>query len=92
LAHGKLAGPTAEDVIGILAQSIQIKDTAILKQATPNWVDPNVRLNVASMQHDLEFYRSQGLIQSAVTAQGCIDSSIAEEAVQQLGPYKPVRK
>lgn len=89
LAHGKLAGPNASDVISILTQNTNIKDPAVFRAITPNGVNPDGRLNVASMQRDLNFYKSQGLIAGQVTAAGTVDPSWAAEAVRELGPYRP---
>lgn len=90
LANGKLAGPNAADVISILTQKTRIKDPAVFREITPNGCDPNGRVNVASMQRDLDLYRKLGLVQNAkLTAAQTVDTSFAEAAVKQLGSYTP---
>jgi NitT/TauT family transport system substrate-binding protein len=92
LAHGKFAGPTADDVVKILTESTNVKNAALIREMTPNGVDPNGRVNVASMNHDLEFFRRIGMIQGTIgNAAEAVDTSFADEVVKQLGPYKPRR-
>jgi NitT/TauT family transport system substrate-binding protein len=92
LAHGKLDGPTAADVIKILTETTTVKDPAVFRRMTPNGVSPDGHLNVAAMQRDLDFFKSRGLIDGQTTAAQCIDSSFANEAAKDLGPYKPAQK
>lgn len=91
LTHGKLAGPNASEVIAIITESTAVKDPAILRGMTPNGCDPNGRVNVASLQHDLEFYREHGYVQSTntVTVNEVVDNSFIDAAVKSLGPYRP---
>ncbi|HXP93771.1 MAG TPA: ABC transporter substrate-binding protein [Candidatus Binatia bacterium] len=91
LKDGKLAGRTADDVIGILVASTRMKDPSLYRKIVPNGVDPNGRVNVASMDHDIAFYRAEGLLLGNVTALQTVDTTFASEAVKQLGPYKPNR-
>ena len=89
VVNGKLTGRNAEDVITILTQTTKIKDPNVFRQLVANGVNPDGRVNVASMQKDLEFYRGQGLIQGNIKASDTVDLSFADEVVKQLGPYRP---
>jgi NitT/TauT family transport system substrate-binding protein len=89
LKDGRLAGRTSDDVISILAASTKMKDPALYRKIVPSGVDPNGKVNVASMERDMAFYRSEGLVQGGVTAAQTVDTSFAADAVKQLGPYKP---
>lgn len=91
LRNGKMSGRNADDVIKILTESSPVKDPAIFRQLTPNGVDPNGKVNVASMQKDLDFYRTLGMIQGQIEAKDTIDESFASEIVKQLGPYRKLR-
>ena len=44
---------------------------------------------MATLQNDYDFFRERGLISGRVTVDQVIDHSFAEEAVRQLGAYKP---
>lgn len=89
LKDGRLAGRTADDVIAILSSATKMKDPALYRKIVPNGVDPDGRVNVASMDHDIGVYRSEGLLQGNITAAQTVDMSFAREAVKQLGPYRP---
>jgi len=91
LKNGRLAGPTAGDVIAILVKYLPLKDTALYRSITPNGVDPNGRVNLAGFQRDLQFYRAEGLVTGDVTAAQAIDGGYVDAALKVLGPYRPRR-
>ena len=91
LAHGRFAGPRANDVIAILTETTAIKDASVYRAIVPNGLDPNGRLNVASMREDEEFFRSLGLIQGTVRVEDVIDESYVNDALKKLGRYKRAR-
>ena len=64
-----------------------IKDPAIYRRIGVHSCDPDGRLNRDSLEADLVFFAGQGLIQGKVDVASAIDTSIAEEAVRDLGPY-----
>jgi len=88
LAAGRMAGPNADEVIAILAASTPIKDPAIYKSITPTGMNPDGKVNMASLADDYAFYKSQGLIKEDVRLEQVVDHSFAEAAVKELGPYK----
>lgn len=88
LANGHLAGPNAAEVIAILTAATKQKDPAVYRAITPSAIDPDGRLNVASMRKDLQFFKDQGLIEGNVRVEDAIDTSFVEEAVKALGPYR----
>ena len=85
LADSLLAGATAEEVISILAEYTAVKDRALLAKITPSGLHPDGRVNVESLQRDIDFYASLGLIQGKITARDVVDMSYAEAAVRELG-------
>lgn len=89
LKDGKLIGRTSDDVIAILAGATKMKDPALYRKIVPNGVNPDGRVNVASMDHDIGVYRDEGLLQGNITAAQTVDMSFATEAVKELGPYRP---
>jgi NitT/TauT family transport system substrate-binding protein len=88
LQDGRMAGPNADEVIGILTQSTLIKDSAIFRAITPSGCDPDGRINVASLKFDFEFYRRNDLIKGDVTVDQVVDYSSVDAAVRELGPYR----
>jgi NitT/TauT family transport system substrate-binding protein len=88
LKDGKLAGSTSADVIAILTEGTIFKDPELFKKIVPNGVDPNGRVNVASMNRDLALYRQLGLIENNVKAEDTYDPSFVNEAIKTVGLYK----
>ncbi len=88
LKDGHMAGPNADQVISILAETTSIKDPAIYREITPTGMNPDGRVNTQSLADDLQFYREQGLIQGEVKLDQIVDQSFVEAAVKELGPYK----
>lgn len=89
LANGRLAGPNADEVIAILSEATPIKSRAIYAAITPTGMNPDGRVNTASLAHDLAFYRDQGLIKETINLDEVVDRSFVEAVLQELGPYKP---
>jgi NitT/TauT family transport system substrate-binding protein len=90
LKDGKIAGPNAEEVISILTEYTFIKDASTHRSITPAAIDPDGRLSLAGLRNDLVFFKEQKLIEDPkMTVERIIDTSFAEKAEQELGPYKP---
>ncbi|HUI94304.1 MAG TPA: ABC transporter substrate-binding protein [Xanthobacteraceae bacterium] len=89
LASGRLAGPNADEVIAILSQATPIKSRAIYAAITPTGMNPDGRVNAASLAYDLAFYREQGLIKGAVKLDDVLDGSFVDAVLAELGPYRP---
>ena len=82
LQDGKLGGPNADAVIDILTEYTPIKDKAVLRAITPTGCDPQGQVNVASLQKDLDFYASQGLITGTVNLHDIVDASFIDAALR----------
>lgn len=91
LRGGHFAGPNAADVISILSATTGLKDPAAYQAITPGSIDPNGKLNLASMRKDLQYFKDQGLIDGNVKVEDVVDESILDEVLKQLGPYKGPR-
>jgi NitT/TauT family transport system substrate-binding protein len=92
LLGGHIRGRTAPTILDILVESTPIKDKTIYQQMISNAVDPNGRMNGASLAADLEFFKKQGLVtDQTMTVARAVDTSFVEAAVRTLPPYKPHR-
>jgi NitT/TauT family transport system substrate-binding protein len=91
LKDGKFAGPTANDVLAILQQNINLPDPTIFRVMIPSGDTTNGRVDVASLQFDYDVYHEQGLIDKPVNVRDFVDSSFADAADKQLGRYVPAR-
>ena len=89
LKGGKLAGPNAEEVIAILTEFTPLKDANIYRAISPQGCNPDGRLNLASLKTDFEFYASQGWIEGTVTPEQAVNTTFADAARGELGPYVP---
>jgi NitT/TauT family transport system substrate-binding protein len=88
LKDGRLEGPAADEVIAILSEATPVKSREIYKLITPTGMNPDGRVNKASLTYDLAFYMQQGLIKGIVNLDDVIDGSFAASAVNELGPYR----
>ena len=89
LKDGHFAGPNAPELIAILTEYSNVKDAALYKKMTPNGIDPDGKLNEASLQKDYQFFKDQGYLEGTATVAQVVDTSFAEAAVKQLGKYQP---
>ena len=78
-----------DDVVKILAKDTTVKDPAVYSQMTPAGLDPNGKLDTASMQEDINYYQGAGYLKQKVDLSSLVDSSFQQYAAQQLGPYQP---
>lgn len=88
LKGGHIAGPAANEVISILTDATDIKDPEIYRSITPSAIDPDGRLNLASMRKDLQFFKDQGMIEGKVEVEDVVDESFIADALRALGTYK----
>ncbi len=88
LKNGRLDGSTSDDVIAILSEATPIKSREIYKLITPTGMNPDGRVNKASLIYDLAFYMEQNLIKGIVNLDDVIDGSFVEAALNVLGPYR----
>ena len=89
IAPGHLTGTGADDVLKLIAANMRFKDTELMKQMIPNGIDPDGKLDRASLENDLKFFTQQRFIERPITVDAVVDSSFAAKAVEKLGPYKP---
>jgi NitT/TauT family transport system substrate-binding protein len=87
LKDGHFAGANANDVISILSSATALKNDKIYRTMTPPGINPDGRVNVASLQSDLAFYVKQGWAHGNMDLSRVVDESFADEAVKALGPY-----
>lgn len=89
VANASLSGPTAPEVIAILARYSTLKDPKVYAVITPSSIDPDGKLNLESLRKDWQFFRETGQIDGKITPDDVVDMSFAESAVASLGPYRP---
>ena len=88
LKDGRIAGPSAEEVIAILVEYTKVKDANIYRTISAHGTNPDGLTNRASLQKDFDFFKEQGLLEGQVTVDQVVDNSFVEAAVKELGTYK----
>lgn len=91
LKDGRFAGPNAAELISILTAETNVKDPELYKKMVPNAIDPDGKLNDASLKKDFAFYKEQGYLEGTVTVEQVVDKSFVEAAVKAIGPHKAKR-
>lgn len=81
---GHIAGPGSEPVIELIVRRYKISE-ALARAMYSQHVDPDGRVNMASIRRDWEFYRDQGMIKGTVQPETVVDMSFAQAAVKVLG-------
>jgi NitT/TauT family transport system substrate-binding protein len=77
-----------DEVVQILIKHTAIKDPHDYEQMRPAGLDPDGRLELASIQQDLDYYERSGLVPTHIDLSRVIDTSFQEYALQTLGPYQ----
>lgn len=92
LVEGLFKGPAAKEVVDILIDATTIKDRAVYDKVFANGCDPNGIVNEASLQKDLDFFKTRKEFQLAPNAsvEATVDPTFARYAVSVIGPYKPM--
>jgi NitT/TauT family transport system substrate-binding protein len=81
-------GQNRAEIVRLLAEQTTVKDPALYDRMQMAGLDPDGRLNRASLQMELDYFRNRGYYSGSVDLSAAIDSSFAEFAAQQLGPYR----
>ncbi len=81
-------GEGRADVVRILVDNTAIKDPATYDRMNMAALDPDGRIARQSLQLDVDYFRQMGYYTGPVTLDDLLDTSFAEYAAQQLGPYR----
>jgi hypothetical protein len=81
-------GQNRAEVVRLLTEQTTVKDPTLYDRMQMAGLDPDGRLNRASLQMELDYFRNRGYYSGTVDLSTAIDASFAEYAAQQLGPYR----
>lgn len=87
-AGGKFDGKGADEVIKTIMRTTGLKDAELFKTMIPNGIDPDGKVDVASMAEDLKFFTDNGYLERPAKVSDVVDTSFAENTLKALGPYK----
>jgi NitT/TauT family transport system substrate-binding protein len=82
-----LSGSKGEEMIDILTRYSLVTDPAIHRSLTAVNIDPDGKVNAASLREDIDIFAREGLLEGKVDMEKVIDTSIAEAVVKEIGPY-----
>jgi len=86
-AYDKKDAAKKAEVIAILAKATGFEATLLEKVILPG-IDPNGRVNVASLEDTQKYLVAKGSQAAAIDMKAVVDLSFADEAVKALGTYK----
>ena len=90
--NARFVGDKGEAIIAILTEYSMIKDPAVYRKMGVNAIDPDGKVNVESLQFDLDVFREEKLIETQVSLDMALDGSFAAAAVKDLGVYRKAGK
>ena len=76
-----------QETIAILARHTPVKDLALYERMRLPGLDPDGRMNLASIAEDQDLWLAQGRQETRVDLASVVDQSFADYAVAQLGRY-----
>jgi NitT/TauT family transport system substrate-binding protein len=77
-----------DEVVAILTRNTPVRDAALYRQMVPTYIDPNGRLNVATLAEAQDWYIAHGYIPQKASVEALIDYQFADYAVSVLGEYR----
>jgi NitT/TauT family transport system substrate-binding protein len=86
VVNGRLTGPGADQIVGVLAKYSIIKDPETLRTMYVHTADPDGKLSIESLKKDLAFFKRTGDVKSNITVEQVIDTSFAAAVAKELGP------
>jgi NitT/TauT family transport system substrate-binding protein len=89
LADGHITGPNADFIYAALAELLKFPNDAVLRDMVASHGNPDGKIDEASLEKDLAFFKSAGDVTGNITPAQMVDSSFVEQALKTLGPYRP---
>jgi NitT/TauT family transport system substrate-binding protein len=80
-----LQGGERDEMTAILAQYTALRDPGLYDRMTLPYLDPNGRIDAATVNELLGWYVARGLVPAAVVPEQAIDARFVELALQRVG-------
>jgi NitT/TauT family transport system substrate-binding protein len=77
-----------EELVAILTKHTSAKNPELYKKMVFPGLHPNGSLNVVGMQNDVKWWVANGRMKEVVDTARLMDTSYADNAVKELGPYR----
>ncbi len=85
--NGEFVGAQGDEVVAIAVEYGPFKDPALWRSFILSSCGPDGTLHVPSLKEDLDLFKKHKYIEGNVEIDQVIDTSFAEWAVKELGPY-----
>ena len=83
--------PKAKEIIAQFSKIIGMSEEQV-RRTQPQAIDPEGNINMQALRNDLDFFKSQGLVEAkTIQPEDIVDRSFVAAAAKELGPYKPAR-
>lgn len=89
LKDGRLAGPGAQEIIDLMVANRMVADPAIFQEIVPNWVDPDGRISMESLELAVAYFKREKLVAETVSLPAVIDTRFLDEALRRIGRAQP---
>ena len=76
------------EVVSILTRQLPVRDPDLYDRMGFAYVDPDGRVDEASIADQLQWYTQQGMVPEPVDLTRVVDLGFADFAVQRLGRYE----
>lgn len=81
-------GKNKSEVVSMLTKYTPEKDPALYEKMQLPYIDPDGKMNTASMKMQFDYFKEMGYYTGKLELQSIIDTQAVEYAAKQLGPYK----
>jgi NitT/TauT family transport system substrate-binding protein len=82
-------GAKGNEIVAMLARNLKVSEAQI-RATWPQAIDPDGRVNRDSLQRVLDFFKEYDQVSDkSVTVDSVLDMSFVEQALKDLGPYRP---
>jgi NitT/TauT family transport system substrate-binding protein len=71
-----------------LTQSLPVKDEHLYDEMGFDWIDPDGKVNLASLEDQMRWYVQTGDVPAPVDVAGLVDEAPAAAATNRLGAYR----
>ncbi|MEZ7003634.1 ABC transporter substrate-binding protein [Streptomyces sp. AD55] len=87
MSDGKVTGDGSEEIVRIVSKATGI-EPKLYQSLVANYVHPDGNVHVESLRQDYEFFKKRGWMEGKASVDELVDTSFAEAAVKELGPYE----